>query len=165
MCQTDPTPSPGRICLGSVSKSPAPHSCLKSRVPALRSPWHSQSSGLAGSHVILICFHHGNSKLKQRAEQSEGRLLGSKAPRPVYFTSISSLRPGFHPPSLHSHRFHTRGKVRGALRTSASTALLSPLWQRPPCPAASRTLGETDGGNQQPCLDSLEISFVDLRHL
>lgn len=70
VCQTDPTPSPGGIC--SVSKSPAPHSCLKSRVPALGSLWHSQSLGLARSHVILICFHHGNSKLKQRAEEKAG---------------------------------------------------------------------------------------------
>lgn len=109
VCQTDPAPSPG----GATSSLPS--SCWKSPGPALVCLWCSSGSGLAGSHVILICFHHGNSKLKQGAE---GRQAAKRsAPWPGFFTSIFfCLAPSFLLHALHFHRAQAgaKGKLAGS---------------------------------------------------
>lgn len=93
------------IFLSSISKSSSPNSCLASRVPALEFPWRSLSAGLAGSHVILICFHHGNSKLQQLAESRQagnqescitGIFCKRIFPLSSYFFSSPLRFPRFH---------------------------------------------------------------------
>lgn len=121
VCQTDPTPSPGGICLSSVSKSPAPHTCswISMALPKL---------GTGREPCDIDLFSPWQQQIKTRS-RGEGRLVSRKL-HDQYIPQASFPafgRPGFPSPSLHFHRFHTRGKGRAALRTSATTALLSPL--------------------------------------
>lgn len=121
VCQTDPTPSPGGICLSSVPKSPAPHTCswISMALPKL---------GTGPEPCDIDLFSPWQQQIKTTS-RGEGRLLSSKR-HDQYIPQASFPafgRPGFPSPSLHFHRFHTRRKGRAALRTSATTALLSPL--------------------------------------
>lgn len=69
--ETEPGQSIVRNSLKLKSKCFSPNSRSESWVPDLEFRWRSLSAGLAGGHVILICFRHSNSKLKQLAERRQ----------------------------------------------------------------------------------------------
>lgn len=124
---------PQRILRSSVSKSSPRSSCLESWVPDLEFLWRSQNAGLAGSHVILICFHHSNSKLQQLAERRQAVNQES------YITSIFckhiSLLSSYFLSSLHFHK--RNAKVKATLLTALGS-YEAYVWNSLVCIASSR---------------------------
>ena len=81
-------------------------------------------AGLAGSHVILICFYHSNSKLKQLAGRrqavNQGRYTTSRFHKRIFLPSSHFLSY-----SLHLHTFHTQVRAKRALNALGTTRPVS----------------------------------------
>lgn len=99
VCQNDPTPSPGGICLSSVSKSPAPHTCswISMALPKL---------GTGREPCDIDLFSPWQQQIKTTS-RGEGRLLSRKL-HDQYIPQAFRRRPGsplsFPPLSQISHK-------------------------------------------------------------